>query len=39
LPNTTGCSSARTPRSTIILTVLRAVPGRRACRSSTTRSP
>ena len=38
LPNTTACSSARPPRSTITPTVSRAAPGRRACRSSTIRS-
>ena len=37
-PNTTGCSSARPPRSTTTPTASRAAPGRRACRSSTTRS-
>ena len=38
LPNTTACSSARTPRSTTTPTASRAAPGRRACRSSTIRS-
>ena len=37
-PNTTACSSARPPRSTTTPTASRAAPGRRACRSSTTRS-
>ena len=37
-PNSTGCSSARPPRSTITPIASRAAPGRRACRSSTIRS-
>ena len=37
-PNTTGCSSARPPRSTTTPTASRGAPGRRACRSSTIRS-
>ena len=37
-PNMTGCSSARPPRSTTTPTASPAAPGRRACRSSTTRS-
>ena len=37
-PNSTRCSSARRPRSTITPTALPAAPCRRACRSSTTRS-
>ena len=37
-PNTTACSSARPPRSTTTPTASPAAPGRRACRSSTTRS-
>ena len=38
-PSTTACSSARPPRSTTTPTASPAAPGRRACRSSTTRSP
>ena len=37
-PNTTACSSARPPRSTTIPTGSPGAPGRKACRSSTTRS-
>ena len=37
-PSTTRCSSARPPRSTTTPTASPAAPGRRACRSSTTRS-
>ena len=37
-PNSTACSSARPPRSTITPTASPAAPGRKACRSSTIRS-